>query len=110
MTGAEIAVRTADKVEREINCESLRAIESQGSTTIAIGYKPPYRSWPAAPMGGWRCLRLKTLRPRVPVDDTLQEVPKEGQQEEEEEEDAVKDAPGVGAAAMATEVWGSWRE
>jgi hypothetical protein len=63
-------------------------------------------------MGGWRCLRLKTLRPRVPVEDTLQEVSKEGQQEEEEEEeeDVVKDAPGVGAAAMATEVRGSWRE
>jgi len=52
-------------------------------------------------MGGWRCLRLKTLRPRVPVEDTLQEVPKEGQQEEE---DAVDNAPSVGAAAiMATE-------
>jgi hypothetical protein len=37
---------------------------------------------------------------------TLQEVPKEGQQEE----DAVKDTPVVGAAAMAIEVWGSWRE
>jgi hypothetical protein len=51
---------------------------------------------------------LKTLRPRVPVEDTLQEVSKEGQQEEEE--DVVKDAPGVGAAAMATEVRGPWRE
>jgi hypothetical protein len=55
-------------------------------------------------MGGWRCLRLKTLPsspPRVPVEDTLQEVPEEGQQEEE---DAVDDAPSVGAAAiMATE-------
>jgi hypothetical protein len=50
---------------------------------------------------------LKTLRPRVPVEDTLQEVSKEGQQEEE---DVVKDAPGVGAAAMATEVRGFWRE
>jgi hypothetical protein len=39
--------------------------------------------------------------PRVPVEDTLQEVPEEGQQEEE---DAVDDAPSVGAAAiMATE-------
>jgi hypothetical protein len=57
-------------------------------------------------MGGWRCLRLKTLRPRaprVPVEDTLQEVPEEGRQEEE---DAVDDAPSVGAVAMAKEVWG----
>jgi hypothetical protein len=37
------------------------------------------------------------------VEDTLQEVPEEGQQEEE---DAVEDAPSVGAAAMATEVLG----
>ena len=43
MTGAEMAVRAADKVEREINRESLRAAESQGGTTMAIGYKP-YRS------------------------------------------------------------------
>jgi len=35
------------------------------------------------------------------VEDTLQEVPEEGQQEEE---DAVDDTPSVGAAAMATEV------
>jgi hypothetical protein len=37
----------------------------------------------------------------LPVEDTLQEVPEEGQQEEE---DAVEDAPSVGTAAMATEV------
>ena len=35
------------------------------------------------------------------MEDTLQEVPEEGQQEEE---DAVDDTPSVGAAAMATEV------
>jgi hypothetical protein len=39
MTGAEMAVRAADKVEREINRESLRAAESQGDTTITIGHK-----------------------------------------------------------------------
>jgi hypothetical protein len=36
------------------------------------------------------------------VEDTLQEVPEEGQQEEE---DAIENAPSVGAAAMATDVW-----
>jgi hypothetical protein len=35
--------------------------------------------------------------------------PRREEEEEEEEEDAVKDASGVGAAAMATEVCGSWR-
>jgi hypothetical protein len=41
--------------------------------------------------------------PRVPVEDTLQGVPEEGQQEEE---DAIENAPSVGAAAMATDIWG----
>jgi hypothetical protein len=55
-------------------------------------------------MGGWRCLRLKILLPlRVPVEDTLQEVPEEGRQEEE---DPVEDAPSVGAAAMVIKVLG----
>jgi hypothetical protein len=40
MTDVEMAVRAADKVEREINRESLRAAESQGGTTITIGHKP----------------------------------------------------------------------
>jgi len=99
-----MAVWAADKVGREINRESLRAAESQGGTTITIGHKPPYRSWPAVPMGGWRYLKLKDTPPpslpRVPVEDILQEVPEEGQQEEE---DAFDDAPSVDAAAMATE-------
>jgi hypothetical protein len=37
------------------------------------------------------------------VEDTLQEVPEEGQQEEE---NAVEDTPSIGVAAMATEVSG----
>jgi hypothetical protein len=37
------------------------------------------------------------------VEDTLQEVPEEGQQEEE---DTVEDAPSVGAVAIATEALG----
>ena len=41
MTSAEMVDQAADKVEREINCESLQATESQGGPTIAIGYKPP---------------------------------------------------------------------
>jgi hypothetical protein len=40
MTGAEMAARAGDKVEREINRESLRVAESQGGTTITIGHKP----------------------------------------------------------------------
>ena len=40
VAGAEMAVRAAGKVEREINRESLRAAEPQGGTTITIGHKP----------------------------------------------------------------------
>jgi hypothetical protein len=40
VTGAEMAVRAADKVEREINHEGLQATEPQGGTTITIGDKP----------------------------------------------------------------------
>src|SRR5271155_4806559 len=60
-------------------------------------------------MGGWRYLRLKTLRPRAPHEfrwrTHYRKCPKEGQQEED---DAVEDAPSIGAAAMATEVYECW--
>ena len=40
MTGAEMAVRAADKVDREINRESLRAAQSQGGTITTTGHNP----------------------------------------------------------------------
>jgi hypothetical protein len=40
MTDAEMAVRATDKVEREINHESLRAAQSQGGITTTISHKP----------------------------------------------------------------------
>ena len=45
--------------------------------------------------------------PRVPMEDTLPEVPEEGQQEED---DTVENALGASDTATATEVFGgSWR-
>ena len=40
MTGAEMAVRAANKAERELNAESRRAAESQGGTTITLAMRP----------------------------------------------------------------------
>jgi hypothetical protein len=40
MTGAEVAVRAADKAERELNAENRRAAESQGGTTITVALRP----------------------------------------------------------------------
>jgi hypothetical protein len=39
MTGAETAVRAANKAERKLNAESRRAAESQGGTTITLAMR-----------------------------------------------------------------------
>ena len=82
MTGAEMAVRAADKVEHEINRESLQAAESQGGTIITIGHKPlPIMT--RRPDGWLEVTEIEDTPlpspPRVPVENTLQEVPEEGQ-------------------------------
>jgi hypothetical protein len=40
MTGAEMAVRAANKAEHELNAESRRAAESQGGTRITLAMRP----------------------------------------------------------------------
>jgi hypothetical protein len=40
MIGAEMAVRAANKAERELNAESRCTAESQGSTTITLAMRP----------------------------------------------------------------------
>jgi hypothetical protein len=40
MTGAEMAVRAANKAERELNAESRRTAESQGGTTTTLAMRP----------------------------------------------------------------------
>jgi hypothetical protein len=40
MTGVEMAVRAANKAERELNAESRRTAESQCGTTITLAMRP----------------------------------------------------------------------
>ena len=63
-----MAVRTANKAERELNAESRRAAESQGGTTITLAMRPNEVITELA--DGWlevpQALSLRVSTPAVP--------------------------------------------